>query len=196
MSFSSKTIQSAVKPGHQGSQFLRPDGNSRRRRIIRMRSILLFLMLLPVLALARTTEPITSAAWLAGCWAVDGKEAGTGEQWMAPAGGTMLGAGRTVKDGKTVGFEFMQIRSSEEGKLEFVAMPSGQNETTFSLVSSTEGSLVFENPGHDFPQRIMYRSISTDQIIGRAEGSVSGSLRGIDFPMSRIPCEATLGPTD
>ena len=75
-------------------------------------------------------------------------------------------------------------------------MPSGQNETTFSLVSSTEGSLVFENPGHDFPQRIMYRSISTDQIIGRAEGSVSGSLRGIDFPMSRIPCEATLGPTD
>lgn len=196
MSFSGKTIQSAVKPGHQRSQFLRSDGNSRRRRIIRMRSILLFLMLLPVLALARTTEPITSAAWLAGCWAVDGKEAGTGEQWMAPAGGSMLGAGRTVKDGKTVGFEFMQIRSTEEGKLEFVAMPSGQNETTFSLVSSTEGSLVFENLGHDFPQRIMYRSISTDQIIGRAEGSVSGSLRGIDFPMNRIPCEATLSPTD
>ena len=196
MFLDSNAIQSTVKPERLMNSILLSAANRRGRRTIGIRSIFFLGVLFPVLSMAQVTEPITSAAWLAGCWAVDGKEAGTGEQWMAPAGGTMLGAGRTVKNGKTVGFEFMQIRSSEKGKLEFVAMPSGQNETTFSLVSRTEESLVFENPGHDFPQRVIYRSISTNQILGRAEGSMSGSLRGIDFPMNRIPCEATLGPTN
>lgn len=195
MSLSNNAIQSTAKPKGLMNPVLLPTANRRGRRTIEIRSIFFLVVLFPVLSTAQVAEPITSAAWLAGCWAVDGKEAGTGEQWMAPAGGTMLGAGRTVKNGKTVGFEFMQIRRSEEGSLEFVAMPSGQNETTFSLVSRTEVSLVFENPGHDFPQRVIYRSISTNQIIGHAEGIVSGSLRGIDFPMNRIPCEATLGPT-
>ena len=196
MSLISNAIQSTAKPERLINSILLSAANRSGRRTIGIRSIFFLVVFSPVLSMAQVPEPITSAAWLAGCWAVDGKEAGTGEQWMAPAGGTMFGAGRTVKNGKTVGFEFMQIRSSEEGKLEFVAMPSGQNETTFSLVSRTKQSLVFENPGHDFPQRVIYRSISTDQIIGRAEGSMSGSLRGIDFPMNRIPCKATLGPTN
>lgn len=154
--------------------------------------LIIYILVLPT---AQAAEPIASAAWLTGCWAVDGKEAGTGEQWMAPAGGTMLGAGRTVKDGRTAGFEFMRIRSAEKNPLEFVAQPSGQSETIFTLVANSEDSLVFENLDHDFPQRVIYRRVSTHQIIGRAEGNISGSLRGIDFPMSRIPCEAPLQPS-
>ena len=192
MSLDSNAIQSTAKSECLMNSILLSVANRRGRRTIGIRSIFFLGVLFPLLSMAQVAQPMTSAAWLAGCWAVDGKEAGTGEQWMAPAGGSMLGAGRTVKNGKTVGFEFMQIRSTDEGKLEFVAMPSGQNKTTFSLVSSTAESLVFENLGHDFPQRIMYRSISTEQIIGRAEAIVSGALRGIDFPMSRIPCTAPL----
>ena len=194
MSLISNAIQSTAKPERLINSILLSAANRRGRRTIGIRSIFFLVGLFPVLSMAQVTEPITSAAWLAGCWAVDGKEAGTGEQWMAPAGGTMLGVGRTVRNGKTVGFEFMQIRSTEEGTLEFVAIPSDQNETTFPLVSSSEKSLVFENPDHDFPQRIIYRLISTNQTTARAEGILSGSLRGIDFPMSRIPCNASLNP--
>ena len=41
-------------------------------------------------------DPAAALAWLAGCWASEGAEPGSGEQWMPPAGGTLpaTGAGR------------------------------------------------------------------------------------------------------
>lgn len=65
-------------------------------------------------ASAQAISPsVTSLEWLAGCWAIEGGEPGSGEQWMAPAGGAMLGVGRTVRRGTTVAHEFMQIREIE-----------------------------------------------------------------------------------
>ena len=39
-------------------------------------------------------DPAAALAWLAGCWASEGGEPGSGEQWMPPAGGTLLGRTR------------------------------------------------------------------------------------------------------
>jgi hypothetical protein len=94
--------------------------------------------------------PIDSLNWLTGCWASVGGEAGSGEQWSAPAGGTMLSTARTVKNGKTVGWEFVVIREVE-GKLAYVAKPHNQAEATFPAVKLEDGEVVFENPSHDFP---------------------------------------------
>ena len=72
-------------------------------------------------------SPVSEAAsvedlsWLSGCWASVGAEAGSGEQWMAPAGGTLLGINRSVAGSKTVAHEFMQIRETERGEIEFIA---------------------------------------------------------------------------
>src|ERR1044072_4949598 len=46
-----------------------------------------------------------------GGWAAAraGAEAGSEDHWLAPAGGSLLGVGRTVVGGKTVAYEFMQI---------------------------------------------------------------------------------------
>ncbi len=76
-----------------------------------MRIMLLAAISLAVLgAQARAAESdIHKLAWLSGCWQSDTGEPGSGEQWSALAGGTMLGAGRTVRQGKTVDFEFMQL---------------------------------------------------------------------------------------
>ncbi len=135
-------------------------------------------------------QPLAALAWLAGCWAsVDG-EAGSGEQWMPPAGGTMFGVGRTVKRGATVDHEFLQIRSSPEGRLVYIASPSGQRPTTFTATSVSETSVTFENPQHDFPQRVIYRLIEVDRLAARIEGRQQGALRGVDFPMQRTPCGA------
>lgn len=157
--------------------------------------MLLLAALLPGPALAQGADPLAAAAWLAGCWAAEGQETGSGEHWTAPAGGTMLGVGRTVKNGKTVDFEFMQLRSTAEGKLNFVALPSGQRETTFAQVSNTPEALVFENLQHDFPQRVIYRWVSDERFMARIEGLRSGMLRGIDFPMKRTACAAPSEPT-
>jgi len=150
--------------------------------------------LLPALLLAVSTgaqaqaDPLAPVAWLAGCWVQQGREAGSVEHWMAPAGGVMLGMARTLKNGRVTEFEFMQMRADAEGRLAFVAQPQGRPPTEFRLLRQGEAEAVFENPAHDFPQRVMYKRESADRLVARIEGSINGKERGIDFPMQRTAC--------
>jgi hypothetical protein len=133
-------------------------------------------------------DAFAPVAWLAGCWLQQGREAGSVEQWMAPAGGVMLGMARTLKNGRTVEFEFMQIRADGDGRLVYVAQPQGRPPTEFTLLRQAEAEAVFENAAHDFPQRVSYRRDPPDRLVARIEGSVNGKARGIDFPMQRTAC--------
>lgn len=135
--------------------------------------------------IGRQAVPIDQLAWLSGCWTQAQKDGTTEEHWMKPAGGTMLGMSRTVRGGRTTEYEFLQIRD-EKGTLAYVARPSGQPEAIFPLKTAGTGEVIFENPQHDFPQRIMYRRTSTG-VTARIEGTRNGQLRGIDFPFARCP---------
>ena len=138
---------------------------------------------------AADADPAAALAWLAGCWASEGGEPGSGEQWMSPAGGTLLGVSRTVAKGRTIAHEFMQIREVEPGRLAFIANPSGQAQATFPVKSVGERAVVFENPAHDFPQRVMYRLDGAGLLRARIEGVIAGKPRTEDFPMRRVRCE-------
>ncbi len=151
------------------------------------------LILSPPTQVGAQESQLEQLAWLAGCWAAESGEPGSGEHWLPLAGGTMLGVGRTVKDGKTVEHEFLQIRLNADGKVVYIALPSRQNEATFVASSVGERAVTFENPQHDFPQRIIYRALPENRLAARIEGTRGGALRGIDFPMRRVQCE-TLAP--
>lgn len=151
--------------------------------------------LLPALLLAVgasvRADAFTPVEWLAGCWTQTGREAGSVEQWMAPAGGVMLGMARTLKNGRVVEFEFMQIRADADGRLVYIAQPHGRPPTEFGLLRQKDGEgaeAVFENPAHDFPQRVGYRREAADRLVARIEGTLKGQARGIDFPMQRTAC--------
>ena len=131
-------------------------------------------------------------AWLAGCWAAEDSEPGSVEQWMPLAGGTLLGMGRTVRAGRTVEHEFMQIRLAADGTPVFIAQPSRRAAPVpFKLLRASPTEMVFENLEHDFPQRVIYRQESSTSLRARIEGLRNGVLRGIDFPMRRSPCDKT-----
>ena len=126
--------------------------------------------------------------WLAGCWENDRAGRMSEERWTKPKAGMMLGTGQTLKDGKTVEFEFMRIHE-EKGEIFYTAKPSGQPEASFKLVSHKDGKAVFENPQHDFPQRVIYGKQSDGSLLARIEGEMNGQKRGIDFPFNRAKCE-------
>lgn len=136
---------------------------------------------------------VDAVAWLAGCWQADPGEPGTVEQWLAPAGGTMLGVSRTVRQGRTVGFEFMQLRLLPDGMLAFIAQPSGRPPTVFRARSVRHGEAVFENPEHDFPQRVVYARPEPSRLLARIEGVRQGSARSIEFAFTRIACDTAAG---
>jgi hypothetical protein len=147
----------------------------------------LLLGLSPVLRAAGPSS-VDDLKWLTGCWASVGGETGSGEQWTIPAGNTLFGVSRTVHGGKTVAYEFMQIRSTENGEIEFIAKPSGQTGASFLMKSLTENEVVFENPAHDFPQRVIYRLKAPGNLEASIEGHVKGEGRTINFSLKRIGC--------
>ena len=132
---------------------------------------------------------IARLGWLAGCWKSETAEAGSGEHWLPLAGGTMLGVSRTVKHGKTVEFEFMELRGLADGSVVFIAHPSGQGATTFPLLQISESEAIFEKQQHDFPQRVAYAKNGAAKLLARIEGTSGGKLSVIEFPMARVSCE-------
>ena len=143
--------------------------------------------------LAQTAAPappanaaVDSLHWLSGCWSRDANGRRTEEHWMRPAGGTLLGMSRTVANGRTLEFEHLLIRADGADIL-YVAKPSRQAEATFKLVdhSSDWRRLRFENPQHDFPQRIEYELAGDDALTARISGPSGGRERTVTYPMKR-----------
>lgn len=66
---------------------------------------------------------------------------------------------------------------------------SGQEEASFKLVKLEKNLAVFENPEHDFPQRIIYKLEDGETLKARIEGKSKGKERGVDFPMKRVACD-------
>jgi hypothetical protein len=127
-------------------------------------------------------------AWLSGCWAFTRNGRHVVENWTPVEGGTLIGVSRTVTGGKTVEYEFLLIRSGPTG-LEYVAKPSGQAEATFTATKATATDVVFENPAHDFPTRILY-SRDGDTLLAAVEGPRNGQTRRIEYPYVRTECVA------
>ncbi|MBL8350136.1 MAG: hypothetical protein JNL87_07445 [Burkholderiaceae bacterium] len=143
---------------------------------------------------ARGLHSVRTLHWLAGCWHSEIDEPGSGEQWMAPAGGTMLGAARMLKGGRVVQAEFLQVRETATGTLVYSTHPPGQPGRSFVATEIGATVAVFENPGPDFPQRVIYRLQPDGRLAARAEGLRNGELRGVDFPMRRGACTAQPAP--
>lgn len=142
-----------------------------------------------VLAPADTRADISELSWMTGCWSAVGQEPGSIEQWSSPAGGMMLGFSRMVSDGKTVAFEYLRILDEGNDVIALIASPSGQETARFEMKEVAEYKVIFENPEHDFPQRIIYRLDDAGNLIGRIEGMINDAPRAADFPMTRTPCD-------
>ncbi|HZM92524.1 MAG TPA: DUF6265 family protein [Vicinamibacterales bacterium] len=134
------------------------------------------------------TLTVDRVQWLQGCWQSVRGEATIEEHWMAPRGGTMLGMGRTVRGGKTVEYEMVLIKEQND-RLAYEAHPSGQPSATFLSATISDTTVVFENPEHDFPQRVGYRRDGTDGLQAWVEGQANGKSRRIDFAYQRSRCE-------
>lgn len=143
-------------------------------------------------AQATATPPASQLHWLAGCWERRTSTLLIEEQWLAPRAGVLLGVNRTSRGDSLVGYEFVRIYSRGD-TLVFAAQPSGQEPAEFVAGAVTAREVVFENPDHDFPQRIQYRAVGADSLLARIEGSRDGRTRAVDFPYGRVECAPAAG---
>jgi len=147
---------------------------------------LMLLMAIIALFQASPAPAAKDVAWMSGCWDQMRNGRHVIESWTGVEGGTLFGVSRTVSNGKTIEYEFLLIREGAKG-LEYVAKPSGQPEATFTSTKVTPNEVIFENPAHDFPKRIMYKRDS-DSLTAAIEGPRNGQTRRIEFPYKKAVC--------
>ena len=110
-------------------------------------------LMMPAPALAQTAPE--DLAWLGGLWE-SGPSPWIEERWDEPRGGTLIGHARFGMEDKALGFEFFRVQAGEDGVLVYHAQPEGRPAVPFRLAAAEGTSVSFENPAHDFPQRIRY----------------------------------------
>jgi hypothetical protein len=133
---------------------------------------------------AQSNKPaINDLSWLAGSWAGETAGIRMEEHWTAPDGNSMVGLHRDVGKGRTMLFEFLRIEQRGD-QITYLSMPNGRAPATpFPLKELSGTRVVFENPAHDFPQRIIYWKDGND-LRARIEGTQNGKTIGEEWRWS------------
>jgi hypothetical protein len=109
------------------------------------------------------------------------------ELWTPAVNNVMTGTSYSVTD--TSQRELEQLRLFARGDtLIYEAHPSTQMMNEFKSTKITAQEIVFEDPEHDFPQRIIYRRVGADSLIAVTEGDRAGRAQPITFAFKKAPC--------
>ncbi len=121
--------------------------------------------------------------WMTGTWVARSESSTVTESWVGPGNGMMVAANlSTWKSGRKF-FEFLRIGETAEG-LSYYASPGGKTPVEFRMKELAERKVVFENPQHDFPQRILYWR-EGEQLVARVEGTAAGKDKREEWRFER-----------
>src|SRR4030095_2717040 len=154
-----------------------------------MKSLFYFIFLainIPAMAQTNTQNPMEKLSWIIDRWISSEGDTKSYEYWEKTSDDLLIGASETVKDGDTIFSEKLRIEKSSEDIFYIADVKHNPAPVKFKLTSINDTEAVFENPEHDFPQKITYR---------QEEGNLHSSIEGpgkegkwkkIDFLMSRM----------
>ena len=149
--------------------------------------------LMPIILLALSynlfAADIQTLQFMAGCWAGPFGDQVNQEMWMAPKAGTMMGTARNVKGQQTTFSEFMFINTEKDQLGMSVQSKLGGEAVRFPVKLLKPGEVVFENPSHDFPRRILYQAKGRNGLFAKIEGTMNGKNVSEQFPMKRVACK-------
>ncbi|SDI69313.1 DUF6265 family protein [Mucilaginibacter sp. P25] len=133
-------------------------------------------------------QPITHAKWLIGSWKNQSAKTVDIETWKKLNDSTFIGRSYSLTGADTVSSEHIRMEQ-HKGQLYYIPTIKNQNDgkaVIFTLTSSDNNHLVFENPEHDFPQKITYTQITNDSLVAEISGTKKGRQKAIQFPMKRV----------
>lgn len=128
----------------------------------------------------------TAPDWMGGYWLScdDGEVA---ENWIGAGTGTLVAVNLT--QGREAHYEFLRVARDETGAYGYFSMPEGVGPPTeFRMISHEGQRAVFENPTHDFPQRVIYERTG-DVLHARIEGTMNGRAGSADWTFQRRPVD-------
>ena len=127
--------------------------------------------------------------WIVGTWEMKSETGSIFESWTKLEDGHYEGTGYKLVKGEKRIRERIQLMMQNDVYYYIPSVPD-QNDgkpISFTCILMTETEMVFENPQHDFPQRISYRLINETSLLAEISGSFRGKQVTEQFPLTRIP---------
>ncbi len=138
-------------------------------------------------ACAPSAAQTPNVDWMAGYWLSCADGVQTAEVWIG-AGSGVLASVNLGQDGEARAFEYQRIVQTDAG-MAFIAQPGGDPPTIFSVKAVEGQRIIFENDGHDFPQRVIYAR-EGDVLTGRIEGVIDGQDQAMEWRFQRAALDA------
>ena len=108
------------------------------------------------------------------------------EEWRKLSDNSLEGRAYLLKKGEIVNPENLKI-VIEDGEVYYVADVShNEAPVRFRMTSSSDTILVFENPSHDFPQKITYDLAEEGWLKAIIEAEREGNVRRVEFRLKKI----------
>ena len=132
---------------------------------------------------------IAKADWLIGAWENKMPNGTLSENWEKENDSVFKGQSFFINGKDTIHSESI-VLLEQKGTLIYRPTVKGQNAdkpVDFKLTTSTDKQLVFENPAHDFPQKISYTKITNDSLVAEISGQQQGKPASEKFAMKKKP---------
>lgn len=126
--------------------------------------------------------------WLKGTWQRQSAQGILTESWQQLDDSTFIGKSFFVSNGDTLSSESIRLQQ-RNGKLHYIPTVADQNEgkpVVFTFTNLTDSSVTFENPKHDFPQKIEYQLNAPDSLIAEVSAVVEGKTKALTFRMKKL----------
>jgi hypothetical protein len=136
---------------------------------------------------SKEVSKIVVADWLLGKWENNSDGGNLSETWEKVNDSIFIGESYFVKGKDTLHSEKIQMKQKGDN-LFYIATVKGQNNgkpVTFIHNDTIVKQLVFENPKHDFPQKISYSQITKDSIVIEISGIQQGKPSSERFSMKK-----------
>ncbi|GAB3037044.1 hypothetical protein GCM10027098_38970 [Bowmanella dokdonensis] len=131
--------------------------------------------------LGKDCKSLGQLQWLLGDWHTQNDHRRVSERWQQVSGLTFEGTGETFSD-KGHSVEYLYLTLMGDGVFYLAKVAENPMPVPFRMTGCSGAFAQFENPGHDFPQRIAYRLLSSGQLSVRVE-----DLNGQGFDLTFDP---------
>jgi hypothetical protein len=138
--------------------------------------------------LIKKYDELQKATWLVGEWEKTDSLGTLKEIWTSKNDSTFSGQSYYFQNEKdTLHFESIELMQDQE-HLIYSATVKGENKDTaipFQMTKDEDSLLVFENPKHDYPQKIEYRLLKNKRLSILVSGKEKGKTSSETYLMTR-----------
>jgi hypothetical protein len=134
-----------------------------------------------------SNDPFKKLDKLTGIWTMNTDQGPLYEEWSKQTNNSMYGKSYMINGTDSIVMEMVELKKQGDSVV-FEPIVKGQNNdkpVSFKLVNS-DTAFIFENKGHDFPQRVIYKFIGNDSIVARIEGKKDGQDGSVEYYYSRV----------